>query len=110
MGFTFENSLHSNDTVRIFGYGKKGKLQKVSKYYWKLGFKSVSANLNSPTINPNSLKLPMPNRINGLAEAFSWSGFSSTNGLLVGKARTDSAKNYGWILAGIYTDALKSLK
>ncbi len=107
--FTFANHLHANDTVRIFGYGKKGKLQKVSKYYWKLGFNPVSANLKNPTISPNTLKMPMPNRINGLAEAFSLSGFSSTNGLLVGKVRTDSVKNYGWILATKYIYVLQSL-
>ena len=107
--FTFGNELQARDTVRIFGYGVKPKLQKVSKYYWKQGNNQVSAIQTNPTIDPNILMLPMPNRINGLAEAFSDGGFSSTNGLLVGKARTDSAKYYGWILASQYTDVLKSM-
>ncbi len=107
--FTFGNVLHLRDTVRVFGYGIKPNPQTVTKYYWINGYTQVSAIQTYATINPNVLKLPMPNRINGLSDAFLWSGFTSTNGLLVGKARTDSANNYGWILASQYTDVLKSL-
>ena len=107
--FTFENTWYAWDTVQVIGYGRKPKLQTVSKYFWRQGYTQVSAIQTNPTIDPNVLKMPMPNRINGLVDAFSGSGFSSTNGLMVGENRTDSVKNYGWILASQYTDVLNSL-
>ncbi len=107
--FTFGNNLYAWDTVQVIGYGIKAKLQTVSKYFWRQRYTQVSAIQTNPTIDPNVLKMPMPNRVNGLVEAFSNSGFSVTNGLMVGENRTDSVKNYGWLLASQYTDVLNSL-
>jgi hypothetical protein len=110
--FAFGGSLNVNDTVRIYGFGNKGKPQKISKYYWKIGVVQSGPNLKLPPIDPNDLKDPMPDRVNVLFEAYLLGGFTPTNGLLVGKVRTgppDSSKQYGWVVHKKYTDVMKSL-
>jgi hypothetical protein len=107
---TFTAPVHHGDSVDVFGYGDKGKVQKVSKYYWENGTALVGTKKKDPLFHLNDPKLPMPNRINVLFETFAQNGFGAS-GLLIGRDRTaDSAKQYGWILAPKYTDAQKSLK
>jgi hypothetical protein len=58
----------------------------------------------------NQPRLPMPNRVNVLFEAFEQGGFDATHGLLVGRDRSiDSARNYGWLAAQSYTDVVRTL-
>jgi hypothetical protein len=108
--FTFGSPLSPGDSVKVTGFGNKGKPQKVGKYWWtKLSVKN-GPNYKNPFFVRNQPKLPMPNRINALAEDFAFSGFASTTGFLVGKDRTlDSAKQYGWLLAPKYTNVLNTL-
>ncbi len=111
--FTFSTALNAGDSVRVYGFGNKGKPQKVPKYYWTRNGVIVGLKKKDPVINPNLPSLPMPNRINALFETFEQGGFGATNGLLVGIDKTlpvDSSKFYGWLLAPKYTDVLKSLK
>jgi HYDIN/CFA65/VesB family protein/type IX secretion system substrate protein len=108
--FTFTAPVHHGDTVLIHGFGNKGKVQKVSKYYWQNGVTLVGTKKKNPVFTRNDPKNPMPNRVNVLFETFAQTGFGPS-GLLIGRDRTsDSAKQYGWILAPKYTDAQKSLK
>jgi hypothetical protein len=108
--FTFSAPVHHGDTVLVYGFGNKGKPQKVGKYYWENGITLVGTKKKDPTFLRNDPKYPMPNRVNALFETFAQTGFGAT-GLLVGRDRSaDSAKQYGWILAPKYTDVLKSLK
>jgi hypothetical protein len=108
--FTFASPLAPGDSVRVQAFGNKGKLQKVGKYWWTRSTVKNGPNHKNPFFVRNQPKLPMPNRINALAENFAFSGFMSTNGLLVGKDRTlDSAKQYGWLLSPKYTNVVKTL-
>ncbi len=110
--FVFGGSLNIGDTVKVYGFGNKGKLQKVSKYFWKIGGIQSGASLKNPPFTQNDLKLPMPNRINALYEAYNLGAYTSTGGLLVGKVRSnapDSSKFYGWVLHKKYGDVMKSL-
>jgi fibronectin type III domain protein/type IX secretion system substrate protein len=108
--FTFTSPVHHGDTVLINGFGDKGKVQKVGKYFWENGVTIVGTKKKNPVFTRNDPKNPMPNRVNALFETFAQTGFGA-NGLLIGRDRTaDSAKQYGWILAPKYTDAQKSLK
>jgi hypothetical protein len=107
---TFGSPLAPGDSVRVQGFGNKGKPQKVGKYWWTRSTVKNGPNHKNPFFVRNQPKLPMPNRINALAEDFAFSGFTSTNGLLVGKDRTlDSAKQYGWLLAPKYTNVVKTM-
>jgi hypothetical protein len=109
---TFGTPLGVGDTVRLFGWGDKGKIQKVSKYWWIKAGVNASGTLKNPVFTRNVPKLPMPNRINVLAEAFAKGGFAGTTGLLVGKYKktpVDSSKYYGWLLSAKYTEAYKTL-
>ena len=98
--------VSSGSTVHVTGRGFKGALMKAT-YEW--------ATLPHPTkgtvtLASNILRLPMPDRVNALFEAYNASGFVSTGGLLVGRVQPkDSAKSYGWVLHKKYADVLKSL-
>jgi hypothetical protein len=110
--FAFGSPLAIGDTVKIYGYGNKGKLQKVSKYFWKVGGIQSGPALKLPPFSENTLRLSMPNRINALFETYNAGAFLATNGMLVGKDRklpVDSSKFYGWVLHKKYGDVMKSL-
>ncbi len=107
--FTFSSPVHHGDTVLVYGFGDKGKAQKVGKYYWENGITIVGTKKKDPNFPRNDPKYPMPNRVNALFETFAQSAFGS-NGLVVGRFRTDSLKEFGWLEALKYTDVLKSLK
>ncbi|MBI5215029.1 MAG: T9SS type A sorting domain-containing protein [Ignavibacteriae bacterium] len=106
--FTFNSPLNNGDTVRVYGWGKKGSIQKVGKYYWMNGTTKVGVDKKNPTFTLNQLRLPMPNRINVAEETFVQGAFTATNGMLIG-ARTDSAKAYGWVIMKKAGDLLTSL-
>ncbi|MBI4549217.1 MAG: T9SS type A sorting domain-containing protein [Ignavibacteriae bacterium] len=109
--FTFASPLNPGDSVLVYGYGNKGKPQKIPKYWWTRSGVQIGEKRKDVVFERNDPKLPMPNRINALAEAFEQGGFAATSGLLVGKDRSlDSAKQYGWLLAPKYTDVMKSLR
>ncbi len=110
--FTFPRTLNAFQTVKIYGFGKTGRMQKVTKHYWMISGSQEGTTLKQTNFEKNQLMLPMPNRINVLAETYRFNGFSSTGGLLVGKNRktpVDSSKYYGWLLAPKYANALNSL-
>jgi len=108
--FTFNSSLNQGDTVYVFGYGNKGKLQKVSKYWWMIDGLIAGEKRKDAIFVRNTPKLPMPNRINALYETFMQGGYFATNGLLVGVARSDSPKYYGWYQTNNYSNVLKTLR
>jgi len=101
-------TLNTGDTVWVYGYGNKGKPQKVSKYYWTDGGLLFGEKLKIVTFTRNIPKMPMPNRINALYETFLYGGYGPT-GMVVGQARTDSSKYFGWFQTLKYGDAWKSL-
>ncbi|TLY27281.1 MAG: T9SS type A sorting domain-containing protein, partial [Ignavibacteria bacterium] len=108
--FTFDTLLTLGEQVRVAGFGKSPKLQSVSAFHWtKQGIPTGRIH-HRAFFSRNMLKLPMPNRVNALAESFAYNGFGSTGGLLVGKDRSlDSASRYGWFLAPKYTNVLRTL-
>jgi hypothetical protein len=101
-------TLNTGDTVWVYGYGNKGKPQKVSKYYWTDGGILFGEKLKIVTFTRNVPKMPMPNRINALYETFLYGGYGAT-GMVVGEARPDSYKYFGWFQTLKYSDAWKSL-
>ncbi|MGA2622847.1 MAG: Ig-like domain repeat protein [Bacteroidota bacterium] len=107
---TFADSVRYGDTVKVYGWGVRNKLQAIARYYWRRGAARSSRDKRNAQFSVNALQLPMPNNINVLYEAYAYGGFTPTNGVLVGRARSDSAKYFGWVRMKKYTDVLKSLK
>jgi len=107
--FTFTEPLAYVDTVRFYGFGTKGKLQGVAWHRWSRLDIAGSPIGRESFSEFNILRMPMPNRINVLFETFAVGGFSDDGGLLIGKARPDSARYYGWLLASTYMDVVKTL-
>jgi hypothetical protein len=106
----FSQQLQPTDSVTIFGYAKGARNQRISSYYWRSGGLKAGNAVKNPIIRINQPKLPMPNSLNAVLEAFTNGAFVSTNGLLVGKDRSaDSAKFYGWLQARNVSDILKTL-
>ncbi len=106
--FTFSSPLNVGDTVRVYGWGKKGSAQKVGSYWWMNGTTLAGSKKKNPTFSMNQLRLPMPNRINVAEETFVQGAFTATSGMRIG-ARADSAKAYGWVIMKKYSDLLASL-
>ncbi|MBI3189031.1 MAG: T9SS type A sorting domain-containing protein, partial [Ignavibacteriales bacterium] len=106
--FTFGSPLNVGDTVRVYGWGKKGSIQKVPSFYWRTNGVLTGLKMKNPTFTMNQLRLPMPNRINVAQETFEQGAFAATVGMRIG-ARADSAKAYGWVIMKKYTDLLMSL-
>ena len=109
--FTFSSNLANPESVYVYGYAWAKKATKVSGYYFKKNGTAVSK-AKKDAVAICILREPMPNRINGLFEAFNYGGFNATGGLVVGvnkKAGADSSKIYGWFQSLKYTDVLKSL-
>ncbi|MDI6765689.1 MAG: T9SS type A sorting domain-containing protein [Bacteroidota bacterium] len=104
--FVFSTPLDAGDTVYVYGYGNKGKVQKIPKYWWTRDNVLVGAKKKDPVFTRNQPKLPMPNRVNALAESFCGHG---ATGLVIGNVRTDSTKQYGWFQTTKYGDVLKTL-
>ncbi|HMD14719.1 MAG TPA: T9SS type A sorting domain-containing protein, partial [Bacteroidota bacterium] len=100
-------TIPSGKMIKVVGRGVKGSIMKAS-YTWATLPKATKGKVS--TFIYNILRLPMPNRINALMEAFADNG-GFTGGLLVGKVYTnlDSIKEYGWLLSAKYTDALKTI-
>jgi hypothetical protein len=96
--------------VIVYGFGNKGKEQKIPKYYWTRNNIMVGVKKKTVVFVRNVPKLPMPNRVNALFESFEQGGYTSTGGLPVGIARADSPKVYGWLVAPKYSDVLKTLR
>ncbi|MBI5019947.1 MAG: T9SS type A sorting domain-containing protein, partial [Ignavibacteriales bacterium] len=110
--FIFNPPLTAGQIVTISGYSREGKFQKVVKYFWKKYGLREGDIVKYPTAMVNNLKLPMPNRVNVLAEAFLQGGFSSTDGMIIGQNRKmgqDSSKYYAWYQAVKYGDVVKTL-
>lgn len=82
-------------TVTIKGIGSKGKAVTVSNWWWRL---SLSEGTKQPKFVPlaQQLLLPMPNAGN-LRDSLFKQGAFGTTGMLIGIARTDSPKIYGWM-------------
>ncbi len=108
---TFTSSLNSGNSITVSGYSVKGAVQKVSSYWWTRNGVLVGKKKKNPTFTQNILRLPMPNKINVMQQAFTQGAFTATGGLVVGiaQANKDSAKKYGWVVLKKYTDVLSSL-
>ncbi|MBI5022440.1 MAG: right-handed parallel beta-helix repeat-containing protein [Ignavibacteriales bacterium] len=109
LNVTWSDSILPGETIKITGWGAKGKGMKVS-YAWSIyaGGKHYDENINPV----NQLFLAMPNRVNALYETFRQGGYDFTGGLLVGLNRKngiDSSKYYGWLQSKNYKNVLQSL-
>ncbi|MBI3364524.1 MAG: Ig-like domain repeat protein, partial [Ignavibacteriae bacterium] len=85
--------------------GKLGKLvaRKPDKTYFM-----ATIQIDNDNIDGLHMEFGLP-----IDTTYRYSGFASTQGLLVGKNRsigTDSSKFYGWLLSPKYGDALKTLR
>ncbi|MBI5475607.1 MAG: Ig-like domain repeat protein [Ignavibacteriales bacterium] len=110
--FVFYPPLAVGQNIRISGYSNDGKLQKIAKYFWKKYGLPSGYIVKNPIASMNVPKLPMPNRINVLAETFLQGGYLSTNGMIIGKNRKlaeDSSKFYSWYQTTRYGDVVKTM-
>jgi len=100
------SAIDSGEVVHVIGWGYKGKPVKTG-YIWATLPKSMKGNVETYIINQP--RLPMPNRLNAVNDAFALGGFPS--GLQVGldKSSPDSTKLYGWLSAKKYGDVAKTL-
>ncbi len=106
----FADSVRHGDTVKVYGWGVRNKLQAIARYYWRRGTARSSRDKKDAQFSVNTLQLPMPNNLNVLYEAYAYGGFAPTNGMVVGRNRSDSARYFGWVRLKNYSNALKSLK
>ncbi|MBI5476013.1 MAG: hypothetical protein HY964_04675 [Ignavibacteriales bacterium] len=109
LNLAWGDSISPGETIKITGWGNKGKGMKVS-YAWNFygGGKHFDENTNPV----NQLYLPMPNRVNALYEAFRQGGYNLTSGLVVGlnkKNGVDSSRYYAWLQSKSYKNVLQSL-
>lgn len=110
--FIFNPPLALGQTVTLSGYENNGKPQKIIKYFWKKYGIQDGYTVRYPVASINIPKLPMPNRINVLAEIFMQGGYDQTYGLIVGKDRKlgeDSSKYYAWYQTSRYSDVIRTL-
>ncbi len=82
-------------SVVICGIGSQGRIIRIQSYQWKSGA-VADKSLRSTVPPPDTLLLPMPNFGNVRDDIFRFGGFGDT-GMVVGIARLDSPKAYGWI-------------
>jgi len=108
--FIFSPPLSFTDTIRVYGFGTKGRYQAISWHRFLLSDIPGSP-IGAPgsIAERNALLLPMPNRLNILSEVFAQGGFEADRGLLIGKDRSDSSRSYGWLLAPTYKYVFKTL-
>jgi hypothetical protein len=101
--------VDSGHVYQVDGFGGKGKPVKV-QVVWQTSPRATKVDYKDPLLYElNQPRLPMPNRVNALFETFEQGGFAPL-GLLVGRDRSaDSAKQYGWLLSGKYTEVMKTL-
>ncbi len=87
-------TVHNNDTVIICGYANSGKIVKIGSWHWII---NTIPQARQASFSPASQiqLLPMPSFANVRNQAFLQGGFP--NGMLLGVARNDSAKKYGWV-------------
>ena len=95
--------LLRGDTMLVHGFCETHHEIKV-KYRW-----AGSESKYVPYFILNNARLPMPNRVNILYEAFIQGGYYGTGGLTVGLPRYDSSKYYGWFQTQRYSDILRTL-
>lgn len=101
----WDNGIENGDTVVVHGWGSRGKLMKISYAWHSYG----GGDHNRGIFSLNRLQIPMPNSLNAVYESFRQGGFSSTAGLIVGEARIDSPRNYGWLQASNYSNVVNTL-
>jgi hypothetical protein len=96
--------------ISVKGFGFKGTPVKVT-YQWTMSRTggAIRGTLPAASYSLNQPRLPMPDRVNALADCFSFGAFLPTGGLPVGYAAVDSPKAYGWLVAPKYSDVLKTL-
>ncbi|MDI6804396.1 MAG: M20/M25/M40 family metallo-hydrolase [Bacteroidota bacterium] len=102
--------LTAGDIITIHAYVKGSKPLKF-KWYWTPLLKGELKYTLQPTDTAFALnmpRLPMPNYINLLEEVYANGGFGTT-GMLIGIARTDSPKAYGWLEMPKAKDVYKTL-
>jgi parallel beta-helix repeat protein len=104
LDLSWGNGINTGDTVRIHGWGMRGKLEKI-RFAWH----AYPGGIHGwATFLMNKLQNPMPNRVNAVYETFRQHGFSDLGGLLVGRARQDSVRYYGWLLAPNYNNVMQT--
>ncbi|MBI4548426.1 MAG: T9SS type A sorting domain-containing protein [Ignavibacteriae bacterium] len=84
--FIFSDTLHTGDTVYVYGYGNKGKPQKIPKYWWTLNNIQVGDKKKDVVFDRNDLKLPFPNPWNGIDEVYMQGAVLLDTGIALGIA------------------------
>ncbi|MBI3765430.1 MAG: putative Ig domain-containing protein [Ignavibacteriales bacterium] len=100
-------SVNTGDTVIICGVGNKPKPVSIDHWNWIInGVPQVSQRSFTPS--NQQLLLPMPNFANLRDEVFIQGGFGS-EGMVLGIAKPESLKHYGWVRIRKSKDLLRSL-
>jgi len=108
--FIFSPHLSFVDTIRLYGFGSKGRYQAISWHRFLLtDIHGSPIGAPGSISERNILTMPMPNRLNILSEVFAQGGFISDRGLLIGRDRSDSSRAYGWLLSTSYRYVFKTL-
>lgn len=89
-------SIGSGESVTICGVGNRAKTQKVRSWHWVI---NGVAQTSQPIFTPSAqyARYPMPNFANLREEIYLQGGLAQSAGLIVGLARTDSLKRFGWV-------------
>ncbi|MBA4311907.1 MAG: hypothetical protein C0417_04680 [Chlorobiaceae bacterium] len=100
------SAVDTFDVLTVIGWGYKGSLVKTG-YEWSTLPKKTKGNVAAYIMNQP--RLPMPNRLNAVYDAFALTGFPT--GLQVGmdKSVPDSTKLFGWLNAPKPGDIAKTL-
>ncbi len=102
--FTTATAETTGTVLQVIGRGLKGRFIKVT-YVCNAVPKVLRGTIL--TID-QTLRLAKPNRLNALYETAGGYGYGPT-GMVIGIARTDSLKNYGWFQSVKAADIFKSL-
>ncbi|TAK55068.1 MAG: choice-of-anchor D domain-containing protein [Bacteroidetes bacterium] len=107
----FPSMLDTNTNVTVYGWSKKGSNQKVSSFYWTRNGVMVGKKKSKGSTIVNTLRLPMPNRLNVMEETFKQGVTGGAVPIVVGVVQTnkDSMKKYGWVYLKSAMDFYKSL-
>lgn len=102
--FQFPFPLNTGDSVQVYGYGSRGKPQKIPKYSWMRSGVTVGKNRKSVSFLWNDPKLPLPNINNVGEELYAQGAFPPDSGLIIGLKTTKKL-----VIHKKWKDVLKTL-
>jgi len=100
--------IHNGESVEICAWGSKAKRFPDTYHHWMSG--GVIVDRSNPIRSRGTFlayRLPLPNRMNVVEEAFAGGAFPG--GLLLGVERTDNPKFFAWAKLKRVSDVRKSL-